>query len=271
MSCHVACGFTGPLTSCFLGGWLAFIPTPFFFIQSSVWLSCLTLSCLAIGQMALLLTNESNSYSQCTEDHPTAGAYHAISYEMLARVRPIRLWIWLSWEATLKLWARVCHNHVRMHPQIHPNWVEKCVSVFVWGCIDIKETGVRRYARCSPWWWLRVGGRVRGSPLITKATQMMLYAGERTSGNHATSKESIGILVPCLESDLTPSMFNNLSISEGFWNYNLVKGHRQLRQTERGLIRSFTTYKLYELLNVVCFSFSASFWRYQLYQSAWLQ
>lgn len=148
---------------------------------------------------------------------------------------------------------------------------EKCVSVFVWGCIDNKETGVRCYVRCSPWWWLRVGGRVRGSPLITKATQMMLYAGERTSGNQATSKESIGILVPCLESDLTSSMFNNLSISEGFWNYNLIKGHRQLRQTERGLIRSFTTYKLYELLNVVCFSFSVSFWRYQLYQSAWLQ
>ena len=90
--------------------------------------------------------------------------------------------------------------------------MEKCASVFVCVCIDNKDTGVRCYARCNLWWWLRVGGRIRGLPLITKATQMMLYAGERTSGNHSTSKESIEILVPCLESDLISSMLNNLSI-----------------------------------------------------------
>lgn len=54
---------------------------PFFISVPSVWLSRLTLSCLATGQLASLLTSESNTYSQCTERlfHGTWGQLEALS------------------------------------------------------------------------------------------------------------------------------------------------------------------------------------------------
>ena len=80
MYCHVTCGFTCPPAFCFLGGSLAPLLTPPSSCESSVLLFRLTLSCLALGESVLLLTNESNTYSQCTE-----GISHSKEWQMAGR------------------------------------------------------------------------------------------------------------------------------------------------------------------------------------------
>ena len=86
------CAFSYSLASCFSGGWLTSLPDSALLLSVFlVWLSHLIWFCLGLSQRSFFITNERNTYLQCTEGSSHSREHYLSEAKWPARPLPICL------------------------------------------------------------------------------------------------------------------------------------------------------------------------------------